>query len=240
MIRSVNIVLSVIAIAAGAWMFAVKHDTEALERKIAAVNQKIQLTQQKLVVLRATWAQENDPNRLAKLSQQFLPNLKPMAPDQLVSWQQLAAALPPAGSTPPGTAAPAPALLADNAQPTPPAATPRIARAKTDLAAAIAPPPPSRPKPHVQQIVHIVPPPSPKLHRPIIHTAQRRPIPVQRLPAETSAPHLNRTVHPMGARVMSITAESTHPRDSGSVFGGFGANLPPPQPLSSASGGAAP
>jgi hypothetical protein len=239
MIRSVNILLSVMAIAAGAWMFAVKHDTEALERKIATVNQKIQRTQQKLVVLRATWAQENDPDRLAKLSQEFLPTLKPMEPHQLVSWQQLAAALPPSGSMPPGSAAPAPPLLADNAQPAPPAATPNVARAKTDLAAAIAPPSPARPKIHTRRVAHIVPPPTAPHHR-IVDIAQRNPIPVQRLPAETSAPRLNRPVHPMGARVMSITAESPHPHDSGSVFGGFGANLPPPQPLSSASGGAAP
>ncbi|HQT87187.1 MAG TPA: hypothetical protein PK677_01375 [Acidiphilium sp.] len=233
MIRSVNIVLGVITIAAGAWMFTVKHNTEALEHKIAAVNQKIQRAQQKLVVLRATWAQENDPNRLAKLSHQFLPQLKPMAPSQLVSWQQLAAALPPAGSAPPGRAAPPPALLADNAQSAPPVAAP----AKADLAAAIAPPPRSRPKPKLRQVAHIVPP---SAHRPIIRSARRRPIPVQRLPAETPQPDVNRAVHPMGARVMSITAESAHPQGSGSVFGGYGADLPPPQPLSSASGGAAP
>lgn len=233
MIRSLNIVLGVITIAAGAWMFTVKHNTEALEHKIAAVNQKIQRAQQKLVVLRATWAQENDPNRLAKLSHQFLPRLKPMAPNQLVSWQQLSVALPPAGSAPPDQAAPTPDLLANNAHPVLPVAAP----AKADLAAAIAPPRPARPKPQIRQVAHVVPLP---MHRPDIRHTQRRPISVDRLPAEAPAPHFNRAVHPMGARVMSITAESAHPQGSSSVFGGYGADLPPPQPLPSASGGAAP
>ena len=244
MIRSLNIVLGVITVASGAWMFTVKHDTEALERKIARVNQKIQHAQQKLVVLRATWAEENDPNRLAALARQFLPQLKPMAPDQLVSWSQLAAQLPAPGSLPPGSAAPAPALLANAA----PRSLIPTAPAKPDLAAVIAPQLIVPAKPYVQPVVHIVRVKprrvQPTTHRQVtqhpVIAADQQPIAVRRLPAENSASYSDRAVQPMGARVMSITAEATHPRGAVSVFGGYGANLPPPQPIAPLSGGSVP
>ena len=244
MIRSLNIVLGVITVASGAWMFTVKHNTETLERKIAGVNQKIQHAQQKLVVLRATWAEENDPNRLAALAHQFLPQLKPMAPDQLVSWSQLAAQLPAPGSPPPGSAMPTPALLANATPPSPIPVTP----AKADLAAAIAPQPILQANPHVQPVVRIVRAAPRRVqaraHQQVTHhpvmAAQRQPIAVRRLPTENPAPYSGRAVQPMGARVMSITAEATHPRGAVSVFGGYGANLPPPQPLAPLSGGPVP
>lgn len=290
MIRPVTFVTTILALSSGAWMFVVKHQAEQLDRQIGGVTSQIRASEQRIRVLRAEWALETDPNRLARLAALFLPGLKPMAPDQLVTWSELADRLPPVGADVPhlplppplpdqlpaaGTLPGAPSIaatgpIASNAAPStlvvlPPDAVPVPATTATATAAptpvaatpAVAPPvhlaashPAAVPHRRVAVVRHVVLPVSRHVvTHPIIvrqTTTRMRPVP---LGQSVLAPE--RTVHPMGAQVMTINAQSiprpmaapvaapmarSQPmpaRQSGSVsvFGGFAANLPPPRPV---------
>ncbi|HQT72946.1 MAG TPA: hypothetical protein PLX84_03315, partial [Acidiphilium sp.] len=92
----------------GAWLFVVKHRAGTLDHQIGGVTAQIRSSEQRIRVLRAEWALETDPNRLTRLAAMFMPQLKPMKPDQLVSWQQLADALPPPGAEAPHLPLPPP------------------------------------------------------------------------------------------------------------------------------------
>jgi hypothetical protein len=97
-IRPVTLVTGLLMLGSGAWLFVVKHRAGTLDHKIGGVTAQIRSSEQRIRVLRAEWALETDPNRLARLAAMFMPQLKPMKPDQLVSWQQLADVLPPPGA----------------------------------------------------------------------------------------------------------------------------------------------
>ena len=98
MIRPFTLVTLLLACSSGAWMFVVKHRADALEQRLGAVTGQIRAGERQIRVLKAEWALQTDPNRLAWLAQLFMPGLQPMAPDQLVTWKQLAAKLPAPGS----------------------------------------------------------------------------------------------------------------------------------------------
>ncbi len=108
MIRPVTFVTTLMALSSGAWMFVVKHQAEQLDRQIGGVTSQIRASEQRIRVLRAEWALETDPNRLARLSALFLPTLKPMLPGQMVTWSELADRLPPPGATVPHLPLPPP------------------------------------------------------------------------------------------------------------------------------------
>jgi len=108
MIRPVTFVTTMLALSSGAWMFVVKHQAEQLDRQIGGVTSQIRASEQRIRVLRAEWALETDPNRIARLAALFLPGLKPMAPDQLVTWSELADRLPPVGAEVPHLPLPPP------------------------------------------------------------------------------------------------------------------------------------
>jgi hypothetical protein len=263
MIRPVTFVTTLLALSSGAWMFVVKHQAEQLDRQIGGVTSQIRASEQRIRVLRAEWALETDPNRLTRLAAMFLPELKPMAPDQLVTWSELADRLPPPGATvphlplpppmpsqlPDATAAsgpiasiapPAAVVLPPNAVPVAAPAqhqsgTPVSPAATTRLAAA-----------HQRPIIHRVA--LPVVHYTLpkaAHPVWSHPIPLGR---SVLAPA--RTVRPMGAQVMTINAQAApiappvpqrvfHPAPrpaagaATSVFGGYAANLAPPRPVGS-------
>jgi hypothetical protein len=271
MIRPITFVTTMIALSSGAWMFVVKHQAEQLDRQIGGVTSQIRSSEQRIRVLRAEWALETDPTRLARLATLFMPTLKPMLPNQMVSWSAMADRLPPPGATLPHLPLPPPlpgdlpdtagaggpiALIATPGPADvdlPPNAVPvSSAQPQAHLAAAhsVAP---SHPSPVIRHVAlpvahHALPRhaqavwsrPSPA-YAGSKHPAWSHPVP---LGQSVLAPV--RTVHPMGARVMTInaqampvphvTARAAAPaasRGSTSVFGGYAADLAPPRPVGS-------
>ncbi|MCF3945545.1 hypothetical protein AiwAL_05975 [Acidiphilium sp. AL] len=255
MIRPVTFVSFALALSSGAWMFVVKHRAEQLDRQIGGVTAQIRASEQRIRVLRAEWALETDPNRLARLAAMFLPALKPMAPDQLVTWSQLADRLPPPGTAVPSLPLPPP--LPDQvpnvavpagpvASAQPPASAPRSA-APAQLAAAS---PAAVHRAAAPSIRHV----ALRTVRPVVHSTTAHPPvhpnPMHRVAVDRPMPigqsvlaPPRRAVRPMGARVMTITAHPapvqpavprsepvSAPSAPQSVFGGYAANLPPPRP----------
>ncbi|CAG4928568.1 unnamed protein product [Acidocella sp. C78] len=150
MIRPVTLVTGLLMLGSGAWLFVVKHRAGTLDHQIGGVTAQIRSSEQRIRVLRAEWALETDPNRLTRLAAMFMSQLKPMKPDQLVSWQQLADALPPPGAEAPHLPLPPPlpgdVSGAPSSAPVAAVAAPRTVAAaaapRTVALATIPPPPP--------------------------------------------------------------------------------------------------
>ena len=143
MIRPVTLVTGLLMLGSGAWLFVVKHRAGTLDHRIGGVTAQIRSSEQRIRVLRAEWALETDPNRLARLASMFMPQLKPMKPDQLMSWQQLADALPPPGAELPHLPLPPP-LPGDLSGAPSSAAVAAAATPETVAMATIPPPVPPR------------------------------------------------------------------------------------------------
>ena len=97
MIRPFTFVTLMLACTSGAYLFVVKHRAASLDTEISGITGKIRSAEQRIRVLQAEWALENDPSKLAALSKQFL-TLKPMEPGQMTTLGRLAEILPPPGA----------------------------------------------------------------------------------------------------------------------------------------------
>lgn len=84
----------------GAYLFVVKHQSQSLEDRLGQLAQTSRADEQAIRVLKAQWALEADPSRIAALAAAFT-QLKPMQPSQLVTLASLAASLPAPGSPAP-------------------------------------------------------------------------------------------------------------------------------------------
>lgn len=84
----------------GAYLFVVKHQSQGLEDRLGQLAQTSRADEQAIRVLKAQWALEADPSRIAALAADFT-QLKPMQPNQLVTLASLASSLPAPGSPPP-------------------------------------------------------------------------------------------------------------------------------------------
>ncbi len=84
----------------GAYLFVVKHQSQALESQLEQSAAQTRQDEEAVRVLRAQWALEADPSRIAALAAQFT-GLQPMKPDQLVTMASLADDLPAPGSPAP-------------------------------------------------------------------------------------------------------------------------------------------
>ncbi|MGH7067121.1 MAG: cell division protein FtsL [Acetobacteraceae bacterium] len=104
MIRPFTFITAVLALGSGFYLYQAKHRTALLDARISAVEQTTARAESRIVVLRAEWALENAPSRLADLAAHYLL-LVPMAPAQAVSLGNLASRLPPPGE--PGWGSPA-------------------------------------------------------------------------------------------------------------------------------------
>lgn len=119
MIRPFTLLAAALAVGSGYYLYQAKHRTKLLDDKIAAVEHKTASAESRIAVLRAEWALENSPSRLADLAARYLL-LTPMLPSQAVSMADLASRLPaPAapGATPPALADPDIAVLAGLQEP---------------------------------------------------------------------------------------------------------------------------
>lgn len=84
----------------GAYLFVVKHQSQGLEDGIGQLALTSRADEQAIRVLKAQWALEADPSRIAALAAEFT-QLKPMKPNQLVTLASLASGLPAPGSAAP-------------------------------------------------------------------------------------------------------------------------------------------
>jgi hypothetical protein len=146
MIRPVTCICLVLAAGSGLYLYQVKQRAFALDADLRSTYHSIDMARDRTRMLRADWALMNDPERLQALADQYLL-LKPMAPSQLKTLDQLASALPAPGTTRDGKpivpvpALPAPALGVPMASATPPKVPggadtgPRLALAPTAQAA---------------------------------------------------------------------------------------------------------
>ncbi|MDE1906688.1 MAG: hypothetical protein KGH75_09610 [Rhodospirillales bacterium] len=84
----------------GAYLFVVKHQSQSLEAQLEQSAAATRQDEEAIRVLKAQWALEADPSRIASLAAQFT-GLQPMKPVQLVTMASLATELPAPGSSAP-------------------------------------------------------------------------------------------------------------------------------------------
>ena len=69
-------------------LFQIKEEVNALEDQLAQVERQIKTDQQAIRILQAEWSYLNRPERLARLSSQYL-ELKPLDPAQIISLENI-------------------------------------------------------------------------------------------------------------------------------------------------------
>ncbi|MGH7102473.1 MAG: cell division protein FtsL [Acetobacteraceae bacterium] len=108
MIRPFTFLTAALALGSGFYLYQAKHRTQLLDARISAITQQTAKAESRIAVLRAEWALENAPSRLADLAAHYLL-LVPLNPAQAVSMGNLASRLPPPaepGATTPGATSP--------------------------------------------------------------------------------------------------------------------------------------
>jgi len=100
-VRPFTLISGMMFALSGAYLFMVKHHSEALDDQLSQVTQATRQDEQSIRVLQAQWALEADPSRVASLAAQFT-GLQPMKPGQLTTLASLGSTLPAPGSQPPG------------------------------------------------------------------------------------------------------------------------------------------
>lgn len=120
MIRPITCVGFVLACASGLYLYQAKHRVNVIDQEIAGIVHTTDTTREQIRLLHAEWTLLNQPDRLQKLADQFLP-LKPTNPSQFTSLADLDSRLPAIRpEAPPPTSAPPAEAVA--AAPSPPAA----------------------------------------------------------------------------------------------------------------------
>lgn len=89
MIRLGTILWGLLVIAAGAAMFQVKYQVVRLENELTGLNREIASSREATRVLHAEWSLLSDPQRLARLNDNFL-HLAPVTASQLGGVDRLA------------------------------------------------------------------------------------------------------------------------------------------------------
>ena len=152
-VRPFTLISGMMFALSGAYLFMVKHHSEALDDQLSQVTQATRQDEQSIRVLQAQWALEADPSRVASLAAQFT-GLQPMKPGQLTTLASLGSTLPAPGSQPPGAnpADPVPVMpqlaqAAPASVPAPASAPASQAQAQAPLAVASAAPV-AKPAPH--------------------------------------------------------------------------------------------
>ena len=84
----------------GAYLFVVKHQSQSLEVQMEQTAATTRQDEEAIRVLKAQWALEADPSRIASLAAKFT-GLQPMRPVQLVTMASLATELPAPGGVAP-------------------------------------------------------------------------------------------------------------------------------------------
>ncbi len=145
------------------YTYQAKHQAELIDRKIEATLKLADAARQRASVLRAEYALLNDPTRLAELTAQHLPALRPTAPGQFTNLAELDRRLPPVGPPPmpPGPVAePPPVETSVPMVPTTPTLAPSPPPSPIMARAAV--PPQAGPTPQANVAVAGLKPASPK------------------------------------------------------------------------------
>jgi hypothetical protein len=121
MIRPFTCVCLILAAGSGLYLYQVKQRAFALDAELRGTFHAIDVARDRTRMLRADWALMNDPERLQALATQYLA-LQPMAPSQLMTMDQLAAALP--SPIPPGRVTAPASVAAPDTRKTAPAIDP--------------------------------------------------------------------------------------------------------------------
>jgi hypothetical protein len=105
MIRPVTCICMLLAAGSGLYLYQTKHRTRLVDREIEQTMKQVEAARARIGLLEAEWALLNQPERLAELSDRFLP-LKPVVPGQFVTMADLDQRLPPPlpPAPPPATA----------------------------------------------------------------------------------------------------------------------------------------
>ena len=122
MIRPITCVGFVLACASGLYLYQAKHRVNVIDQEIAGIVHATDTTREQIRLLHAEWTLLNQPDRLQKLADQFLP-LKPTNPSQFTSLADLDSRLPAIRPAPPPPTS-APSAEAVAAAPSPAAAEP--------------------------------------------------------------------------------------------------------------------
>jgi hypothetical protein len=169
MIRPFTCICLMMAAGSGLYLYQVKQRAFALDSELRSTFHDIDAARDRTRMLKADWALMNDPERLQSLATQYL-TLQPMGPTQLLTMDQLAAALPPVGL---------PASTAPDATPDATQGVPMALAAPTIL-------PHTSPLP---QIAALEPPvvPAPVVAAPDVAAADPTPAPLPAVPAQAVA-----------------------------------------------------
>lgn len=109
MIRPITCVGFLLACASGLYLYQAKHRVNVIDQEIARTVHATDTTREQIRLLHAEWTLLNQPDRLQKLADQFLP-LKQTTPGQFTSLADLDSRLPPVRpDSPPPAPAEAPA-----------------------------------------------------------------------------------------------------------------------------------
>lgn len=92
MIRRTTSIWVLLALAAGVWMFVVKHEVQSLEDDLQRLQRHIVEEQETIHVLSAEWSYLNSPERLDELGRRLI-GLSDMAADQQTDFRGLDRAL---------------------------------------------------------------------------------------------------------------------------------------------------
>ncbi|WP_419757493.1 cell division protein FtsL [Acidisoma sp.] len=188
MIRPFTCVCLILAAGSGLYLYQVKQRAFALDASLRSTFHDIDAARDRTRMLRADWALVNDPERLQALASQYL-KLQPMQPSQLLTMDQLAAALPPpvpaSTTTAPAASKPAPLAVPALSIPDPTHGVP--------MAAAIPPVlPHAHPAtPEVALLQPVAPQPAapqPAAPRPAAPAAVAPPVSAASLPAPMAPP----------------------------------------------------
>lgn len=260
MIRPFTFICMVGALGSGLYLYQCKHQAQVLDREIARTIKQTEATRDRIGMLRAEWAQLNQPDRVSDLARAHTA-LQTAKPTQFVSAADLASKLPPPAAapqqptdmppdeTPPepvAQAEPPPAetpTAASPAAPEPaPAGTPdrkpgrapiRPTPVSAPVASAPSPVPTFNPAQVAAAPVHASPPPS-ALRPPVRHT-----LPAEPPRARPAVPYVQPVVAPSDTRptyappaYLPAPSPPAYPAASGgSVLGGSRGALPPPVPF---------
>lgn len=95
MIRPFTLFCVLLAGTSGMILYAQKHKTTVLDHKIAKIVYDTEKIKSHTAILRTEWTLLNQPDRLKTLTNDFLPQLHPLAPTQFIQMASLSSYLPP-------------------------------------------------------------------------------------------------------------------------------------------------
>lgn len=96
MFRTTDMILIAVMVAAAAFTYRTKHETEDTMREIVKLDRQIKLEEETIDILNADWALLTQPNRLQKLADTYETQLllKPIEPGQIVEMSDIPLSIP--------------------------------------------------------------------------------------------------------------------------------------------------